>query len=394
MPRGSGRASTMPGGEQRLDLGGEQQPVALAASSTAGRCRSGRGPGSAAARCSSHRAKANWPRSCSNIASCGPPSRCGMSSVSQWVRKRWPFGLQLGPHLGVVEQLAVEDDGDGAVLVADRLPAVGQADDAQPAVGQRQAGLFEEAVLVGAAVDDGVGHAPGRRPRGTGRRCPDRSMIPAMPHMLSSSSVSVDSLSSRVRCRRGCNLRPTVLSAGRRTACRTLRAISRVDQPREAAVDPQHPAGLAADDRLGPVASQAARGWRRPPSRAACPCRTRSSSCPSLRSRCLLQPGRCVSPGTIEQHVDVEAGQLAAQRLGQAAQGELAGRVLASRPASPRRPHIEATLTMAGCRPCVRIGMAERISSAGAKKLTSMTCRRIVLGAGRRSGRSCRRRRC
>ena len=43
----------------------------------------------------------------------------------------------------------------------------------------------------------------------------------------------------------------------------------------------------------------------------------------------------------------------------------------------PRRPHIEATLTMAGCRPWRSTGMARRISSAGAKKLTSMTCRRI-----------------
>src|SRR5439155_1463379 len=41
------------------------------------------------------------------------------------------------------------------------------------------------------------------------------------------------------------------------------------------------------------------------------------------------------------------------------------------------RPHMEATLTMAGCSPLVRIGMARRISSAGAKKLTSMICRRI-----------------
>ncbi len=43
----------------------------------------------------------------------------------------------------------------------------------------------------------------------------------------------------------------------------------------------------------------------------------------------------------------------------------------------PRRPHIEATLTMAGLRPFRSTGMAKRINSAGAKKLTSMTRRRM-----------------
>jgi hypothetical protein len=33
----------------------------------------------------------------------------------------------------IVEQLAVENDADGAVFVEDRLPAVGQTDDAQTA---------------------------------------------------------------------------------------------------------------------------------------------------------------------------------------------------------------------------------------------------------------------
>ena len=87
--------------------------------------------------------------------------------------------------LGVVEQLAVEDDGDAAILVEDRLPAVGQADDAEAARGEGQAGPFQEAVLVGAAVDDGVGHRPDAPRPATGRRLPDRSIIPAMPHIRS-----------------------------------------------------------------------------------------------------------------------------------------------------------------------------------------------------------------
>jgi hypothetical protein len=72
--------------------------------------------------------------------------------------------LQFGLHLGVVEQLAVVDDGDGAVLVADRLPAVSQPDDAEAPRGEADARLFEIAVLVGPAVDDGVGHGA-QRPR-------------------------------------------------------------------------------------------------------------------------------------------------------------------------------------------------------------------------------------
>src|SRR5256885_957854 len=42
------------------------------------------------------------------------------------------LGLQGRLHLGVVEQFAVEDDPDRLVFVGDRLPAVAEADDAQP----------------------------------------------------------------------------------------------------------------------------------------------------------------------------------------------------------------------------------------------------------------------
>src|SRR5262249_13531768 len=65
---------------------------------------------------------------------------------------------QVGPQRRVVEQLAVVDHLDTLVLVADGLAAVLQADDAQAAVGQGQAGAIQEAVLVGAAVHDGPRH--------------------------------------------------------------------------------------------------------------------------------------------------------------------------------------------------------------------------------------------
>ena len=71
--------------------------------------------------------------------------------------------FELGLHFGIVEELAVEDDDDGAVLVGDRLLAVEEPDDAEPAIGEPDAGLFEIAVLIGPAMDDGVGHAPSMR---------------------------------------------------------------------------------------------------------------------------------------------------------------------------------------------------------------------------------------
>ena len=40
-----------------------------------------------------------------------------------------------------------------------------------------------------------------------------------------------------------------------------------------------------------------------------------------------------------------------------------------------RRPHIDDTFTMTGSFPLVRCGIASRISSTGAKKLTSITWR-------------------
>src|SRR4051812_44917976 len=75
------------------------------------------------------------------------------------------FGFESGLDFGVVEELAVEDDDDGAVLVGDGLPAVREADDAEPSIRQADAGRFEEAVLVRPAVNDGTGHA-GEQSRG------------------------------------------------------------------------------------------------------------------------------------------------------------------------------------------------------------------------------------
>ncbi len=69
------------------------------------------------------------------------------------------LGFELGLALGVVEQLAVVDDGDGAVLVEDRLAAVAEADDAQSARCEAKAWANERAFLIGSAMEQRVGHA-------------------------------------------------------------------------------------------------------------------------------------------------------------------------------------------------------------------------------------------
>src|SRR5262249_31070311 len=61
-----------------------------------------------------------------------------------------------------------EDDADAVILIRDGLPAVRQADDAQPARGERHPRAFEEAVLVRPAVVECRRH----RPQGPCRRRP------------------------------------------------------------------------------------------------------------------------------------------------------------------------------------------------------------------------------
>ena len=78
-------------------------------------------------------------------------------------RKDVTLGLQLGTQVHKVEDLTVENDHDGAVLIIHRLLACGQVDDAQPAEAQRH-GVFwgvtaqVVALHIRPAVDDAVGH--------------------------------------------------------------------------------------------------------------------------------------------------------------------------------------------------------------------------------------------
>ena len=63
-----------------------------------------------------------------------------------------PARLQLRPLFEVIEQLAVEDHEDVPVLVGHRLLAVRQADDAEPARGQRDSRSDEETLFIRAAM--------------------------------------------------------------------------------------------------------------------------------------------------------------------------------------------------------------------------------------------------
>jgi hypothetical protein len=71
-----------------------------------------------------------------------------------------PASFERAPRFRIIEQLAVEDDDDGAVLVGDGLVAVGEADDAETTVGQGHAVALEIALVIGSAMHDGIGHAP------------------------------------------------------------------------------------------------------------------------------------------------------------------------------------------------------------------------------------------
>ena len=78
--------------------------------------------------------------------------------------------LQVGAQLLKIVDLAVEDDGHRAVLVADGLRPSLEVDDAKPARDQPHARLNEVPRLVRPAVDDGIAHALQQRSVGRGAR--------------------------------------------------------------------------------------------------------------------------------------------------------------------------------------------------------------------------------
>jgi hypothetical protein len=69
-------------------------------------------------------------------------------------------GLKVGPESLEVVDLAVQNDGDGLVLVVDRLSTGDEVDDAEPAMAEGAATVrgHVEARSVRAAMGDRVGH--------------------------------------------------------------------------------------------------------------------------------------------------------------------------------------------------------------------------------------------
>ena len=74
--------------------------------------------------------------------------------MSEWVVNRWPQRLQFRAQLDVIEDLAVEDDPEGAILVGDGLLAAAQIDDAEAGVAQADRAIQIDAELVRPAMAD------------------------------------------------------------------------------------------------------------------------------------------------------------------------------------------------------------------------------------------------
>ena len=111
---------------------------------------------------------------------------------------------QLLAELQVVVDLAVVHDEDGAVLVAQRLRAAGDVDDAEPHVGEADPRPGVAPAAVGAAVAQGGRHAVEGPGRDAARLAPGDPREPA--HQAGSRSRSVEtsgtgSTSSGGRCR-------------------------------------------------------------------------------------------------------------------------------------------------------------------------------------------------
>ncbi len=156
------------GREDRLDLGGEER------ADRGGRAQySGLTPRRSRASSRRHRrlsqmAKANIPRRWSThaVAPLFVPvdDRLGVRSGAVAVSD----GLQLGPEVGVVVDLAVVADPHRPVLVAQRLLAGGQVDDAQPPVAEGCPVVEVEPLFVRPPVREDRRHPPS--PVGVTRR--------------------------------------------------------------------------------------------------------------------------------------------------------------------------------------------------------------------------------
>jgi hypothetical protein len=67
--------------------------------------------------------------------------------------------FQLFALLGVIEEFAVEDYLDGAVFIANGLPAIEQADNTQSSIAQTDIGPVEKSILIGPAMENRCRHS-------------------------------------------------------------------------------------------------------------------------------------------------------------------------------------------------------------------------------------------
>ena len=131
---------------------------------------------------SDHSAMANMPRRRAKHSRSHSRNAARITSVSLCERKRWPQLFQLAPQLGVIVDLAVEDDHGIAVFGNDGLVAGFQVDDLQARGRQRYAVGFKDTLLVRSAVQNGS------------RRIPDPPGVWAIITMRKASDSTQDSL--------------------------------------------------------------------------------------------------------------------------------------------------------------------------------------------------------
>src|SRR6185437_1923357 len=150
-----------PGGEERLDFGSEQQPITF----LRGLSCPVQGTDAKAVARQDDATAAAVPESEGELPA--QVRKQFFLIVLPAVRDQFRVAVggeamaasfQFGTHFGVVEQFAIEDDGDGAILIMNGLAAVGQPDNAETARGKRQSRPFEEAIFIRSAMIQSLRH--------------------------------------------------------------------------------------------------------------------------------------------------------------------------------------------------------------------------------------------
>jgi len=145
--------------EERLDLRGKEQPIALPrpiewadAKSIAKQHEAARRfiperDGELAAKLLKHRFAIFLPHVGQNL---------GVAMCVKAMTAR----LELCALFDVIEELAVEDDVHRFVLIGHRLLSIRETDDAQTAGCEGKSSSMEESLFIGSTMDDGTSHAP------------------------------------------------------------------------------------------------------------------------------------------------------------------------------------------------------------------------------------------